>query len=275
MEPNWLEPWAVVDQIRSQKKVDHVVWNIDPIAFSLGPIHVRYYGMLFATAFLGGFYLLEWMYRREGRDVASLDTMLMYMVFGTLLGARLAHCFFYEPEYYLENPAEIIKFWQGGLASHGGGVGILIALYIYTRRSKENYLWLLSRTGVAIAMGGVFIRLGNFFNSEILGVPTDLPWAIIFSQIDMLPRHPTQLYESLAYLLIFAALFYKYCHGYLEPRKLLGLFLVLVFSARVLIEFTKTEQAAFELGIGLSMGQLLSIPFVVAGVVLLFKSRES
>lgn len=231
--------------------------------------------MLFATAFLGGFYLLEWIYRREQRDVTELDTMLMYMVFGTLLGARLAHCFFYEPEYYLKNPLEIVKFWQGGLASHGGGVGILIALYIYTRRSKEDYLWLLSRIGIAVAMGGVFIRLGNFFNSEILGLPTDLPWAVVFSQIDMLPRHPTQLYESVAYLLIFALLLYKYCQGYRVPSKLFGLFLVLTFSARVLLEFTKTEQAAFELGIGLSMGQLLSIPFIIAGAVLLFKSRES
>jgi prolipoprotein diacylglyceryl transferase len=191
-----------------------------------------------------------------------------------VIGARLGHCLFYEPAYYLRRPLEILMIWRGGLASHGGAVGIFLALYGYSRRRPDQpYLWLLDRMAIPTALGGSFIRLGNLFNSEILGISTDVPWAFVFARIDDLPRHPAQLYESLAYLLIFGVLFAVYRkRGSHTPRGLLlGLFLVLVFGARFVIECVKVRQAAFGEALPLSMGQLLSIPAILVGVVLLVR----
>ncbi|MEM8487600.1 MAG: prolipoprotein diacylglyceryl transferase [Bacteroidota bacterium] len=252
-------------------------WEAGPILLELGPLTIRWYGLLFATGFFLGFLYMRYVYDRERKPVAELDNLLLYMMISTIVGARLGHCLFYEPAYYLSNPVEILKVWRGGLASHGGAIGILTGMYLYSKsRRNQPYLWLLDRIVVPISLAGCLIRLGNFFNSEILGVPTEKSWGVIFARIDELPRHPAQLYESICYLLIFIVLHKTYSkYGKDTPRgMLLGLFLILVFSARFLVEFVKVRQAAFAEGLPLSMGQLLSIPAVIAGVVLLVRSQK-
>jgi prolipoprotein diacylglyceryl transferase len=253
-------------------------WDPDPILVRLGPLAVRWYGLFFVAAFFAGYLIMLWIYRREGRDVESLDTGLMYMLAGTILGARLGHVLFYEPGYYLTDPIQILKVWEGGLASHGAAVGILVALSLYVRRSPGlTYLWLLDRVAIVTALGGCFIRIGNFFNSEIVGTPTSGAWGVVFARVDALPRHPVQLYEALAYLLSFAILLVAYVRHAKDRRNglLLGLFFVLVFSARFALEFVKTPQAAYEEGFALTVGQFLSIPFVLAGIALIARSRPT
>jgi prolipoprotein diacylglyceryl transferase len=175
--------------------------------FSIGPITVRWYGLLFAMAFIVGYKILTWMYKRDGKPENDVEQLTVYMIIGTVIGARLGHCLFYNPEYYLAHPIEILMVWKGGLASHGAAVGILISMYIYSNLKKDqSYLWVMDRVVIATALGGSFIRLGNLFNSEIIGKPADVPWAFIFTKIDDVPRHPTPLYESLAYLIIFLIL---------------------------------------------------------------------
>lgn len=200
------------------------------------------------------------------------------MMVGTIAGARLGHCLFYDPAYYLTHPLKILMVWEGGLASHGGAIGILAALLLYSRKRPEQpYLWLLDRMVIAIALAGLFIRLGNFFNSEILGIPTDVPWAIIFDRIDSSPRHPAQLYEAVAYGSIFVGL-YRLHHklGAKTPTGLLfGLFLTSVFGFRFFIEFVKERQAAYGLDLPLSVGQLLSIPLFIAGIILLTRALKT
>lgn len=214
-------------------------------------------------------------FRLEGRPVNNLDKLLVYVLVGTLLGARLAHCFLYDPLYFLGNPIEILKVWKGGLASHGGGLGVLIAIFLYSRNKPEQpYLWLLDRIAIAAGLCGVFIRIGNLFNSEIIGTPTTLPWAFIFEKIDNVPRHPVQLYESITYGLIFALLWTIYKkQRYRAKRGLItGLFLLLVFTARFLLEFVKARQASYSSDLAFSVGQLLSIPFWLAGIVLIIRA---
>ncbi|MFK7846765.1 MAG: prolipoprotein diacylglyceryl transferase [Rhodothermales bacterium] len=250
-------------------------WDVGPELFQLGPLSIRWYGLLFATAFFLGFLYMRYVFVREHKKVESLDSLLFYMMISTIVGARLGHCLFYDPGYYLSNPIEILKVWRGGLASHGGAIGILTGMYFYSRKQrKQPYLWLLDRVVVPIALAGSLIRLGNLFNSEILGIPTEKPWAIIFARVDEFARHPAQLYESISYLIIFGCLHFIYKRlGDRTPNGLLlGLFLVLVFSARFFIEFVKVRQAAFSDVLPLSMGQLLSIPAVIAGVILLIRA---
>jgi prolipoprotein diacylglyceryl transferase len=254
-------------------------WAARPEIFELGPIRVRWYGLLFAVGFLIGFKIVHWMYTVEKKPVRDLDRTLIYMILGTIIGARLGHCFFYEPAYYLAHPGEIVKFWKGGLASHGGAIGIFVALFLYTRRRPDQpFLWLLDRVAVPTALGGFFIRLGNLFNSEIIGVgPTSVPWAFVFERVDDVPRHPAQLYESISYGVIFVILFTVYRkHRAATPRGLLlGLFFTLVFTARFLVEFVKMRQAAYSEGLPLSVGQMLSLPLVVIGIVLLVRAARS
>lgn len=199
------------------------------------------------------------------------------MILGTVIGARLGHCLFYEPSYYLSHPIEILKVWNGGLASHGAAIGILISVYLFTKKYKDfNYAWVLDRVVIVVALAGFFIRIGNFFNSEIIGLPTDLPWAVVFHRIDALPRHPSMLYESFSYMAIFIYLWSKYSKWKAETPKfaIFSRFLILVFSARFLIEFTKENQSLFENGMILNMGQLLSIPLILLGIFLYFKSKK-
>lgn len=252
-----------------------VHWGLDPELFALGPLRPRYYGLCFLAAFYVGYYVARWMYDQEGRSLEDLDRLLLYMMGGAVIGARLGHCLFYDPGYYLLNPLEIFKVWRGGLASHGGVIGILTSLWMYSRgRPDQPYLWLLDRMAVPTALGGFFIRLGNFFNSEILGEPASVPWAIVFERIDGLPRHPAQLYESAAYFAIFWILMTLYRRGRhrLADGGLTGAFFVLVFGARFCIEFVKVRQAAYASDLVLSVGQLLSIPVVIGGALLLIRA---
>jgi prolipoprotein diacylglyceryl transferase len=252
-------------------------WNVNPILVQIGPLAIRWYGLFFAAAFLVGFWIEEWIYRREGKDTRLLDSLLIQMLVGGVVGARLGHVAFYDPQYYFSHPLDIVKIWEGGLASHGGAAGILLALYLYARRAgSPPYLWLLDRVVIPTALGGFFIRLGNLFNSEIVGTPTSVWWGVVFDRVDPVPRHPVQLYEALAYLLAFLVLLRAYTRGGEGAREgsLLGLFLVLVFSARFLLEFVKTPQAEYEAGFLLTVGQMLSVPFIIAGVVLILRARR-
>ncbi len=249
-------------------------WAADPVLIDFGPVQVRWYGLLFAAAFIAGFHIVKNIYHREQRAVQDLDSMLFYIVAGTIVGARLGHCLIYDPGYYLTHPLEILKVWQGGLASHGGAAGILVAVYLYARKHADQpYIWLLDRLVIPSALGGALIRLGNFFNSEILGNATDVPWGIVFTRVDYIPRHPVQLYESLTYLGLFILLWLLYLTR-LRNRSgvLLGVYLTTVFSARFGLEYFKAAQAAYESG-SLSVGQWLSVPLVVGGIILLVRGN--
>lgn len=257
---------------------DAIVWNVDPVLFQIGPLTIRYYSILFALSFFIGYNIIRSVFKREGKPESDLATLLTYMMVGTIAGARLGHCLFYDPGYYLSNPHKMLMVWEGGLASHGGAIGILTALFIYARRHPDQpYLWLLDRMVIVVALAGLLIRLGNFFNSEILGVPTDLPWAVIFDRIDDTPRHPAQLYESIAYGTIFVGLYRLYIR--LEARTprgfLFGLFLVSAFGFRFLIEFVKERQAAYGADLALGVGQILSIPLLILGIVFLARALRN
>ena len=192
--------------------MDYFTWNIDPDLIALGPLRIRWYGLMFAAGFILGFHIMKKIYLREAKRIEDLDSLLWYLVGGTVIGARLGHCLFYDPAYYFSNPIKFIAIWEGGLASHGGAIGVLTGLWLYCRKTGDNYLWLLDRIAVPTALAACFIRLGNFFNSEIVGHQTDVPWAVIFSRIKEppTPRHPAQMYESLSYLAVFALLMLLY-----------------------------------------------------------------
>jgi len=252
-------------------------WDINPELFSLGPVKIRWYGLAFASSFIFGFLLLRRIFRLEGRPVKNLEKLLVYVLIGTILGARLGHCFFYNPSYFLGNPIEILKVWKGGLASHGGGLGALIAIFLYSHnKPQEPYLWLLDRIAIVAGLAGFFIRIGNLFNSEIIGAPTTLPWAFIFEKVDNIPRHPVQLYESVTYGLILVLLLtiYKKQRYKVKQGFLTGLFLLLVFTARFFLEFVKARQASYSYNLPLSVGQLLSIPFLLTGIVLIIYTHS-
>lgn len=253
----------------------YIYWSVSPELLKLGPLTIRWYGLLFALGFYIGFFIMRWIFRVEGKKEAHLNNLLLTIAGGALIGARLGHCLFYEPWYYLHHPWQILAIWQGGLASHGGAAGILIAIYFYTRRHpEESYLWLFDRIVVPAALAGALIRIGNLFNSEILGNPTHVPWAFVFTRVSPEPRHPAQLYEAACYLIIFVVLLLIYNRLRTHtPRGLIfGIFLITVFTARFFLEFIKERQADYEKNFPLSVGQWLSIPFVVLGVFLLWRA---
>jgi len=252
----------------------HFIWDANPILFSFGVLKVHWYGLLFATAILSGLEFMKWVYRREGKDESSIDGLFLYAVLGIVIGARLGHVIFYDPDYYLAHPMKIFAVWEGGLASHGGGLGVLIGLYYGCKKYKVDFMWLIDRLVIPTALFGFFVRFGNFMNSEILGKPTDSVFGIIFARVDMIPRHPAQLYEGFSYLFIFFVLTYIYKTQYkkLKPGFLFGLFLVLIFTVRFLVEFVKERQADYTLGIDLTTGQLLSIPFLLFGFYLIARA---
>jgi len=256
-----------------------IVWDPSPEIFTIGGFSIRWYGLLFASSFFFGYLIMTRFFKKEGVPLKLLDALTTYMIIGTVIGARLGHCFFYEPGYYLANPAKILAVWEGGLASHGAAIGIILSLLIYSRVYHKPFLWVIDRIVIVTALGGMFIRLGNLMNSEIFGVPTSLPWGFVFplaanpaESTD--PRHPTQLYEAFSYLLIFFFLLWVYYRKQGNPPRglLLGLFLVLVFAVRILIEFVKEPQVDFERTMVLNMGQWLSIPFVLAGLIFIILS---
>lgn len=256
-----------------------IYWDIDPVIFSLGPVQVRYYSLCFIIGFTIGYLYFKYFFKREGVSASLLDPLLYTLIFGTLVGARLGHCLFYEPDYYLANPIKILYVWQGGLASHGGAIALLLCMWWfahhYGKKNRFTFLWIMDRLGITVALVGMFIRLGNLMNSEIYGVETNLPWGFVFVRNgELLPKHPTQLYEALAYLCLFLILItlYRRFLPKLKEGMLFGLFLLLLFSARFFIEYIKQPQVDFEQGMALNMGQLLSIPFILAGAGLLVYS---
>ena len=253
-----------------------VTWNVNPEIFNLGPLSIRWYGLLFASGFLIGYYIGERMLKSEGVDPKWLDSLFFYLIIATVLGARLGHVFFYDWSYYSQNPKEIFMIWHGGLASHGGAIGIMIAMYIHSRLiTKRTVLWTLDRVAVPTALVGAFIRTGNLMNSEIYGVETSLPWGFIFERNgEMLAKHPTQIYEALAYLLAFGILMFLYwkTNSKNRPGLLMGAFFILIFIPRLLIEFIKEDQEAFEADMILNMGQWLSIPFILIGIFFVLRA---
>jgi prolipoprotein diacylglyceryl transferase len=253
--------------------LNYIIWDFDPVAFSIGGFEIRWYGLMLATGFAFTFWLCSWMMKKEKGDSGIPDTLLFYLAIGTVVGLRLGHCFFYEPAYYLANPIEILNIRSGGLASHGAAIGILIAVYLAARKHKTSFWYMADRVVIFVAITGVLVRMGNLFNSEIYGHETTLPWGFIFVQNgEILPKHPTQIYEALSYLLIFAGLLCYYIKQNYKPKEgiLFGSFLILLFGARFLIETIKEVQVSFEETMFLNMGQLLSIPFILAGAVLLW-----
>lgn len=259
-------------------------WTATPEIFEIKGFALRWYGILFAAGFIVGQYVMVKFFTLEGKPAADVDTLTIYMVASTVLGARLGHCFFYDPDYYLSNPIKILFVWEGGLASHGAAFGILFGLWLYSRKMNQGYLWIVDRIVVVVALAGCFIRFGNLMNSEIVGSPSNLPWAFIFHNSvslsaaeRIIPRHPSQLYESITCLILFFLLYFYYMkkQSLMPEGRLLGIFLVYVFGLRFFYEFIKENQEEFENGMLLNMGQLLSIPLVLVGVWLLYKSFAS
>jgi phosphatidylglycerol---prolipoprotein diacylglyceryl transferase len=248
-----------------------LVWNIDPVLLQIGPLQLHWYGLLFAAGILAAYRAGVWSFEQAGGSREEASRLLGYVVVGTVVGARLGHCLLYEPGYYLSHPLEILAVWRGGLASHGGALGIALAVGLFARRTGRNVLWLLDRVAVAAPVAAACIRVGNFFNSEIVGRPSTVPWAVVFARLDPYPRHPAMLYEAAAYLVIFAAMLWLERRTEFRARAgaLTGIVLVLIFGFRFAIEFLKEPQEAFEAGLPLDLGQLLSVPAVLIGVWLI------
>ncbi len=258
-----------------------VVWNVDPVILKIGPLAIRWYSLLFVAGFPLGYWLFTKFYKDEGLSEKLLEPLLYALLIGTIVGARVGHCVFYEPSYFLtkEHWFEILQPWKGGLASHGGAIGVLLAIWWYcSRYGKKNgfgMLWLLDRLVIAVAFAGCFIRLGNLFNSEIYGCATDLPWGFIFERRgETVPKHPTQIYESLTYLLLGFLLLWMYRKKLdkIYRGMLLGTFFTICFGMRFLIEFIKQANIYFDNFFGLNMGQVLSIPFIAVGIFFIIRS---
>ncbi len=268
--------------------LNFINWNVDPVMFHIGNFGLRYYSLGFLFAFLLGYFIFYKMFTREKVATSYLDSLVLWMFVAVLVGARLGHCLFYEPGYFCtaEHWPEIFLPFNlqtgqftgyQGLASHGAAIAILITLWIYCRKNKMNFWWLFDRLVIVVALGGAFIRLGNLFNSEIYGVETSLPWGFIFERNgETVPKHPTQLYEALSYLIIFVVCYivYRKKNGQLHNGRLFGWWLVALFGMRFLIEFVKEEQVDFEKGMTLDMGQWLSVPFILGGIVLVVLSHK-
>ena len=255
-----------------------VTWDVNPALFHLGSFEVRYYGVLWAVALGISAYIFHHIMIREGLSEKTFDSVFWFGVISTVLGSRLGHCLFYDPGYYLTYPVEILDIRQGGMASHGAAVGLLIGLWLFSRKNKLPYIWSLDRISIVVAISGVAVRLGNLMNSEIYGTVTSLPWGFIFVRDgETLPKHPTQIYEALCYLVLFVILLWMYYKKDLARRRpgvMFGFFLIILFGTRFLIEFIKNPQVDFEQNMVLNMGQLLSIPFIVAGVVILWRALK-
>lgn len=264
-----------------------IKWDVSPTIFTIpfpviGDLEIRWYGLLFALSFVAGQYIMSAIFKTEGRKAEDVEKLLVSMVIYTIVGARLGHCLFYEPEYYLSHPWKILYIREGGLASHGATIAILIGMYLFVRKHKEyTWLYLLDRIVIGVALAGAFIRLGNLMNSEIVGLQTNVPWGFIFSKnltAEGLPedfaRHPSQLYEAIFCLFLFGFLLFLYTKTKAETPagRLLGWFVVLLFIQRILVEFTKENQVAFENGLPLNMGQILSIPLIFGGAFILYRS---
>lgn len=249
-----------------------VVWDVNPIAFSLFGLEIRWYGIFWALAFILGIYFFTNFVRREKLPEKLVDSLFWYATILGILGARLGHCLFYEPDVYLAEPLRILNIREGGMASHGAAIGFLLGLLLFAWRNKMPFWWAADRIMIPVAIGGAGVRFGNLMNSEIYGAVTDLPWGFIFVRNgEVLPMHPTQIYEALFYIAVFVVLvllYYKGDVGRKHPALMFGVGLIGIFLSRFFLEFIKNDQVAFEADMTLNMGQLLSIPFVIAGIVL-------
>ena len=266
-----------------------ITWNPDVTALDLGFFAIRWYSLFWAIGLVSVYLLMHKLYKQQKISEEKFEPMFMYCFLGILIGARLGHCLFYEPSYYLSHPVEMLlpfrdvpgKGWTftgyEGLASHGGTLGLMIALWLYAKRVGLKFMHVLDNVAIVTPICACAIRLGNLMNSEIIGRPTDMPWAFIFERVDSLPRHPGQLYEAICYAIFFGIHWFFYRR---YPQKVgsgffFGLCLFLIFTSRIFIEYTKENQEAFEEGMLLNMGQRLSIPFVVLGLYCMFKSSRA
>lgn len=261
-------------------------WNVDPVMFNIGSFGLRYYSLGFLLAFTLGYYLMWRMYKMEKVNTNYMESFVIYMFFATLIGARLGHCLFYEPDTFLTSEHWTEIFWPfdngkftgfQGLASHGAAIGILVALWLYWKKYQMNGWWILDRLVIVVALGGAFIRLGNLFNSEIYGGPTELPWGFVFEQRgETVAKHPTQIYESFSYFVIFGVSLWYYLRkkGTFRTGTIFGWWLVALFGVRFLIEFVKNDQVEFEADMVLNMGQILSLPFIIGGLVIAWLAHK-
>jgi len=250
-----------------------IVWDVDPIAINLFGLPIAYYGICWVSAFILGWYIIQRMVKHEGVSLKIIDSAFMYMIVSCVIGSRLGHVLFYEPAYYFQNPLQILNLRAGGMASHGAALGFLVGVWLFSRKWKTPFIWFMDRLVVVVASGGAIIRFGNLMNSEIFGDPTTLPWGFEFIRSAEwrsigLPVHPTQIYEALSYTILFVVLMAIY-HWTKAPRRhglMFGIFLIGCFGTRFIIESIKLPQVAFENSLPLDMGQILSIPFIFAGI---------
>ena len=268
----------------------YILWNPNLVAFHLGPMSIRWYSLCWLLGLASAYFIVKRLYKEQKIKPELFDPLFIYCFVGILIGARLGHCLFYEPDYFLSSGKHIVEMilpihfmadgsWKftgyEGLASHGGTIGLIIALWLYVRRTKVNIWRVLDNVAIATPVTACFIRLGNLMNSEIIGKATDVPWAFIFERVDMIPRHPGQLYEAIAYAIFFFVGWYFYRK---KPQRVgtgffFGLCITLIFTARFFIEFTKDIQKDFEASMLLNMGQLLSIPFIIVGLLCIFNRK--
>jgi len=253
--------------------MNYVIWDTDGNVFVIPFIHhpIRWYGLAWGVGFLLSQQIMYFIYKKEGRSTKEIDKLTVYMLIGTIAGARFGHVLFYDAGYYFHNPLHIFFIWEGGLASHGAAVGILTAVYLFARKTRVDYLWILDRLSIVAAFTGCLIRLGNLMNSEMIGLPTRVPWAFVFTQVDDIPRHPAQLYEAICCFFLSLLLFRMWSNhrGQRKNGNMFAWFLIILFSFRFIDEFFKINQESFEDTLLLNMGQILSIPFIVTGLIIL------
>ena len=264
--------------------IDTIIWDPSDSIIDLGFFALRYYSMFFLLAFVSSYIVVKKQFEKYGVDVALMDPLTVYVVLGTLIGARLGHCLFYDFAYYSQHLLEIILPFTfspefritgfQGLASHGGGIGIMVSLILFCRKFKLRLWFMLDQIALVVPLAGTFIRLGNLMNSEIIGKPTDVSWAFIFLKDDNIPRHPAQLYEAIAYLTIFSIVYLLVKKYPKSPGFYFGMVIFLIFCFRLAIEFIKEDQSAFEAGLLLNMGQILSIPFILTGLIIMYMKKE-
>jgi phosphatidylglycerol---prolipoprotein diacylglyceryl transferase len=272
--------------------IEFINWNPSPEIFTLPIINwpVRWYGLMWAMAFIASHFFMNRIYKAEGRTEKALDTLTLYIILGTVIGARLGHCLFYGPwfdeynasgniinEGYLSHPLNLLKVYEGGLASHGGAIGIIVAMILYCKKEKESWLWLFDRLVVVVPLASMCIRVGNLINSEIIGTVTNVPWAFIFESEDNNPRHPAQLYEAIYCFFLFVVMYWlwKNKRNIFGKGFMFGILCVLLFTERFFVEFLKENQVDFENTLPINMGQLLSLPFILVGFYMILKSRKN
>lgn len=264
-----------------------VTWDVDPTLFTILGREIRWYGLFWVIGLIVAVYIVQKIFKQEDLPEKWFDSLFVYMMVGIIAGARLGHCLFYEPGYYLAHPVEILKVWEGGLASHGGVIGIIIAVWLYSRKvTKQSMLWTFDRVMVPTGFTAAMIRLGNLMNHEIYGGPTDKPWGFRFvdniyqwmrgaEPVFTEPSHPTQIYEAVAYLVVFVLTMYLYWNTDAKHRKglITGIGILIIFLFRFFVEFIKNVQVDSEIALrestGLILGQWLSIPFIIWGIWLI------